>query len=78
MTGLPATMRAAFLDAPGELQLRTVRVPRPAAGELLVRVTAALTCGTDLKLLQRGHARLPLPAPFGHEFAVRSLPPVRA
>jgi L-iditol 2-dehydrogenase len=68
---LPATMRAAFLLRPGELTLREVAVPRPAAGEVLVRVEAALTCGTDVKMYQRGHARLLLPAPFGHEFAGR-------
>jgi L-iditol 2-dehydrogenase len=62
-------MRAAFLLEPGRIELRDVPVPRPGSGELLVRVDAALTCGTDLKMYQRGHARLPLPAPFGHEFA---------
>jgi L-iditol 2-dehydrogenase len=66
---IPATMQAAFLERPGSLALRTVAVPVPAAGELLVKVEAALTCGTDLKLFQRGHARIPTPTPFGHEFA---------
>jgi L-iditol 2-dehydrogenase len=68
---LPATMRAAFLDGPGVLALRHVAVPRPGTGEVLVRVEAALTCGTDLKLYQRGHARLPTPTAFGHEFSGR-------
>jgi L-iditol 2-dehydrogenase len=66
---LPATMRAAYLLAPGTIELREVPVPAPASGEVLVRVDAALTCGTDVKMFQRGHAKLPLPAPFGHEFA---------
>jgi L-iditol 2-dehydrogenase len=65
-------MRAAFLAAPGRIELRELPVPRPAAGEVLVRVEAALTCGTDLKTWRRGHARLPLPAPFGHEASGRS------
>jgi L-iditol 2-dehydrogenase len=68
---LPATMRAGFLDGPGSLTLRDVAVPRPGAGEVLVRVEAALTCGTDIKLYQRGHARLPTPTAFGHEFSGR-------
>jgi L-iditol 2-dehydrogenase len=68
---LPAAMRAAFLDGPGVLALRNVAVPRPGAGEVLVRVEAALTCGTDIKLYQRGHARLPTPTAFGHEFSGR-------
>lgn len=67
----PALMDAAFLLAPGRLELRRVPVPRPAAGEVVVRVESALTCGTDLKMLRRGHAKLPLPAAFGHEFAGR-------
>jgi L-iditol 2-dehydrogenase len=40
-------------------------------GEIVVRVAAALTCGTDLKIYRRGyHARmLQPPIPFGHELA---------
>jgi L-iditol 2-dehydrogenase len=49
--------------------MRDVAMPDPAAGELLIRVEAALTCGTDLKTYRRGHPKIPLPAPFGHEFA---------
>ena len=45
--------------------------PRPQPGELVVRVGAALTCGTDLKVFRRGyHARMIVPpALFGHELA---------
>ena len=46
---------------------------RPAVGpdDLLVRVRAALTCGTDIKVFLRGyHARMIMPpALFGHELA---------
>jgi len=58
-----------FLVEPGKIELRKVGVPRPARGELLVRVRAALTCGTDLKAFARGHPVIPMPGPFGHEFA---------
>jgi len=46
-------------------------VPAPGPGELLLRVGAATTCGTDLKVFQRGgHPRmLKAPTPFGHEMA---------
>ena len=39
--------------------------------DILVRVRAALTCGTDVKVFRRGyHARMIVPpAVFGHEFA---------
>ncbi|GBC93082.1 D-arabitol-phosphate dehydrogenase [bacterium HR15] len=61
-------MLQAQLIAPRELILRDVPVPKPRAGEVLVKVRVALTCGTDLKTYRRGHAKLPL-GPFGHEGA---------
>jgi L-iditol 2-dehydrogenase len=44
-------------------------LPRPSAGpgQVVVRVLAALTCGTDLKLLRRGHPKIGLPVTMGHE-----------
>ncbi len=36
---------------------------------MIVRVRAALTCGTDLKLLERGHPKIALPVTMGHELA---------
>jgi len=64
-------MTAAVLYGKEDLRLEQVEVPHPSAGELLVRVEAALTCGTDLKVYRRGyHARmLTPPIPFGHELA---------
>lgn len=46
-------------------------MPAPACGpgEVLVRVRAALTCGTDLKIAQRGHPKIPFPLTLGHEWA---------
>ncbi len=61
-------MLQAQLIAPRELVLRDVPIPEPRAGEVLVRVRVALTCGTDLKTYRRGHAKLPF-GPFGHEGA---------
>lgn len=64
-------MRAAILHGKEDLRLEEVERPRPAPGEVVVRVRAATTCGTDLKVwLRGGHARMiQPPAPFGHEFA---------
>lgn len=59
----------AFLVRPGKIELREARRPSPSKGEVLVRVKAALTCGTDLKAFQRGHPMIPMPGPFGHEFS---------
>jgi L-iditol 2-dehydrogenase len=62
-------MKAAFLNNPGEIDIREVPVPEPSAGEVLIRIRAALTCGTDLKAFMRGHPMIPMPGPFGHEFS---------
>ncbi|MEO6910247.1 MAG: alcohol dehydrogenase catalytic domain-containing protein [Edaphobacter sp.] len=64
-------MTAAVLYGKQDLRLERVAIPRPTPGELLVRVEAALTCGTDLKIYRRGyHAKmLKPPMSFGHEFA---------
>jgi len=66
-----AEMTAAVLYGKEDLRLERVAVPRAGLGELVVRVGAALTCGTDLKVYRRGyHAKmLKPPMPFGHELA---------
>jgi L-iditol 2-dehydrogenase len=44
-------------------------VPEPE-GEVIVRVDAATTCGTDVKMWRHGHPALaPYPCRFGHETA---------
>ncbi len=65
--GIAARMLAAILVEPGRVELREVPVPAPGSGELLIHVDAALTCGTDLKTYRRGHPKIPLPSPMGHE-----------
>jgi L-iditol 2-dehydrogenase len=66
-----ATMQAAILHGREDVRIESVPVPKAAVGELIVRVGAALTCGTDLKVFRRGyHARMIAPpALFGHELA---------
>lgn len=63
--------RVIYLLGPEHIELREETVPSPADGEMLVRVRAATTCGTDVKVFRRGgHPRmLRVPTPFGHEFA---------
>jgi L-iditol 2-dehydrogenase len=60
---------SAVLTRPGTIELQEVVVPEPLEGELLVKVKASLTCGTDLKAFARGHPLIPMPGPFGHEFS---------
>jgi L-iditol 2-dehydrogenase len=62
-------MRALVCEAPGKASLLTRPDPVPGPGEVVVRVKAALTCGTDLKLLRRGHPKVPFPVTLGHEMA---------
>src|ERR1035441_9653087 len=64
-------MMAAVLYGKEHLQVEPVAVPTVNSGDLLVRVKVALTCGTDVKVFQRGyHARMIVPpAVFGHELA---------
>ncbi len=61
-------MQQAVLREPRTIELITTAVPVPGVGEIVLRVRAALTCGTDLKTYRRGHPRLPF-GPFGHECA---------
>jgi len=62
-------MTAAVLYGKEDVQIETVNVPEIGRGDVLVRVRAALTCGTDVKVFRRGyHARMIVPpALFGHE-----------
>lgn len=64
-------MLAAVLHGREDLQMDRVPVPVAGPGELVLRVDAALTCGTDLKVFRRGyHARMLTPERlFGHELA---------
>ena len=60
-------MRAAVLHGPDDLRVEEVAEPE---GEVVVEVRAATACGTDRKMLLRGHPILGgYPARFGHETA---------
>jgi L-iditol 2-dehydrogenase len=62
-------MRALVCESAGHVVLRELPVPEPGPGEVVVRVEATLTCGTDLKLVKRGHPKIP--TVLGHEFCGR-------
>lgn len=60
-------MRAAVLHGPGDLRVERVGEP---VGDVIVDVRAATACGTDVKMLRRGHPILQAyPCRFGHETA---------
>ena len=60
-------MRAFVQTTVGRYEERDLPAPRAGHGEVILRVRTALTCGTDVKLLERGHAAIPLPVTMGHE-----------
>lgn len=64
-----STMTALVLEEPGRLRVSEVQVPQPGPGEVLIRVQASTTCGTDLKAFLRGHPQIPMPGLFGHEYS---------
>jgi L-iditol 2-dehydrogenase len=64
-------MKAALLYGVKDLKVEDVAMPKLERGEVLVKVKAATTCGTDLKIFQRGYVErvIRLPTIFGHEWA---------
>jgi len=66
-----ASMRAVLFYGPGDLRLTRTPIPEADAGEVVVRILTALTCGTDFKAYRQGHPVLMkrIPSPFGHEMA---------
>lgn len=60
-------MRAFVQTSVGSFGEQDVARPVAGPGEVLLRMRAALTCGTDVKTLVRGHSKLRLPLTMGHE-----------
>ena len=69
--GSKESMLAVFFYGPGDLRLDQTPIPSAAPGEVVVKIKAALTCGTDFKAYRQGHPVLMArtPSPFGHEMA---------
>jgi propanol-preferring alcohol dehydrogenase len=68
MSGMRAVQ---LVEWEAEPELREVALPEPGAGEILVRVTAAGLCHSDLHLMEWPEGTLPYELPFtlGHETA---------
>lgn len=64
-------MRAAVLYGKEDVRVEDVPLRSLNPGEVRVKIEAALTCGTDLKVFRRGyHAKMLVPPTvFGHELA---------
>ena len=55
MKNIEQSMRAAFLPGDSRVELRTVPVPRPGHGEVLLRVKASTICGSDIRCIYHEH-----------------------
>ena len=65
-------MRAMLLTAPGQpLQLQDLPIPRPAAGQLLLKVSACGICRTDLHVVDGELTQPALPLVPGHQIVGR-------
>jgi L-iditol 2-dehydrogenase len=64
-------VKAAVLHGKEKILVEEIALPALQPGEVRLRIEAALTCGTDLKVFKRGyHAKMIVPpAVFGHELA---------
>ncbi len=64
-------MKAIQYWGPEDIRLEEISIKPLEAGEVLVKVESALTCGTDVKTFRRGHPVLikQIPSGFGHEFS---------
>jgi L-iditol 2-dehydrogenase len=64
-------MKAAILHGKEDVRVEDIQPTPLRPGEVRLRIEAALTCGTDLKVFKRGyHAKMIVPpAVFGHELA---------
>lgn len=62
-------MRVQLFIEPLKIEMRKVEIPTVGPEDVLVRIHAATTCGTDLKTYLRGYPKLKPPIRFGHELA---------
>ncbi len=64
-------MRAAVYHGPGDIRTETVPSPAAGPGEAVLKVGAAGLCGTDLRIYEKGHHRIPTGTTriLGHELA---------
>ena len=69
---MTSMMRALVMDNPEIQAIKMVPVPQPGPNDVLVRVTAAALCGTDLHIMEWNpwaqNAGIKLPYIMGHEF----------
>jgi L-iditol 2-dehydrogenase len=58
-SSIPAEMLALVYHGPRDLRVETVATPDIGPGEMLLKVSAASICGTDLRILHGDHRKYP-------------------
>jgi L-iditol 2-dehydrogenase len=67
---MKGTMLAAMYFGPKDVKIEEMPIPGIEEDGILIKIGAATTCGTDVKMYVRGYPELPiLPMPYGHECA---------
>ena len=68
---IPKMMKAAVLHGLNDLRVKEVEVPEPGLFEVLVKVHACAICGSDPKVVSKGHTGAPPFGTFipGHEYS---------
>ena len=62
-------MQAIVYEGPNRLAVKDYPIPEPKQGWVLVRVSHAGICGTDLHIYEGTHPRAKAPLVMGHEFS---------
>lgn len=62
-------MKVVRFHAPGDVRIEEAPEPEPGPGDVLIRVRACSTCGTDVKISRFGHHHIVPPRVMGHEIA---------
>jgi threonine dehydrogenase-like Zn-dependent dehydrogenase len=63
------SMKALFIQKPGEIQISSAPVPKPQPGDVLLRVRMIGLCGSDLNTFRGKNPMVTFPRIPGHEIA---------
>lgn len=66
MTGY---MKAAVVNGPGDMTVKTVQIPKVGEESVLIKVLFCAVCGSDIRIFDSGNKRVKYPAIIGHEMA---------
>ena len=61
--------KMAVIYGPMDMKIIETEIEDPKPGQVQLKIMAALTCGTDVKIYKRGYPFLTPPFPTGHEYA---------